>query len=148
VHSSSSDSVQSFSEGEVINSEGEVVEEGDCPTTDEDSEMDSDSEVVWAKSARGTWGLGHTLGDKLYFIRDTSWSPTNWWPQQSLNLHPNPHPNMESSPQQSLHTDLLHTHTHVMPACCMDLWSAQFLSAPVLYINGPSASRGSPEYTQ
>ena len=70
VHSSSSDSVQSFSEGEVINSEGEVVEEGDCPTTDEDSEMDSDSEVVWAKSARGTWGLGHTFGDKLYFTRD------------------------------------------------------------------------------
>ena len=32
----------------MINSDGEVVEEGDCPTTDEDSEMDSDSEVVWA----------------------------------------------------------------------------------------------------
>ena len=56
VHSSGSDSVQRFSEGEVMNSEGEVVEEGDCPTTDEDSEMDSDTEVVWAKSARGTWG--------------------------------------------------------------------------------------------
>ena len=36
----------------MINSDGEVVEEGDCPTTDEDSEMDS--EVVWANSARGT----------------------------------------------------------------------------------------------
>ena len=56
VHSNGSDNVQGFSEGEVINSEGKVVEEGDCPTTDEDSEMDSDSEVVWAKSARGTGG--------------------------------------------------------------------------------------------
>ena len=48
----------------MINSDGEVVEEGDCPTTDEDSEMDTDSEVGWATSAWGTWGLGHTFGDK------------------------------------------------------------------------------------
>ena len=38
--------------------------------------------------------------------------------------------------------------THVMLACRMDLWSAQLLSVRVLYINGPSAFRGSPEYTQ
>ena len=31
------------------------------------SEMDSDSEMVWAKSSRGTRGLGHTFGYKLYF---------------------------------------------------------------------------------
>ena len=54
----------------MINSDGEVVEEGDCPTTDEDSEMDSDSEVVWAKFAPGTWGLGRTFGDNLDFTRD------------------------------------------------------------------------------
>ena len=67
MHSSGSDSVHS---GQVINSDGEVVGEGDCPTTDDDSEMDNDSEVVWAKSAQGVWGLGHTVGDKLYFIWD------------------------------------------------------------------------------
>ena len=38
----------------MINSDGELMEEGDCPTTDEDSEMDSDSEVVCSKSAQGT----------------------------------------------------------------------------------------------
>ena len=38
--------------------------------------------------------------------------------------------------------------THVMPACRMDLWSAQLWSVPMLYINGPSAFPGSPEYTQ
>ena len=48
--------------------------------TDEDRELDSDSEVVWAKSARGTWGLGHTFGDKLYFTRNIpegKWIPKN-----------------------------------------------------------------------
>ena len=35
-----------------------------------------------------------------------------------------------------------------MPACLMDLQFAQLLSVPVLYINGPSDFRGSPEYIQ
>ena len=72
VHSSGTGSAHSVSEGQVINNDGEVVQEGDCPTTDKDSEMDSDSEVVWAKSARGTWGLGHTFGDKLYFTSQSA----------------------------------------------------------------------------
>ena len=57
---------------------GEVVLEGDCATTDNDSEMDSDSGVVWAKSASGTWGLGNTFGEKVYFTQDTpeeKWIP-------------------------------------------------------------------------
>ena len=58
----------------MINSEGEVVEEGDCPTTDEDSEMDSDGEVVWAKSARGTWAYAAH--------QPQGW--TNWLQQVSL----------------------------------------------------------------
>ena len=37
---------------------------------------------------------------------------------------------------------------HVMLACRTDLWSAQLLSVPLLYIDGPSAFRGSLEYTQ
>ena len=27
-------------------------------------------EIVWAKSARGVWGLGHVFDGKLYFTRD------------------------------------------------------------------------------
>ena len=54
----------------MINSDGVVVEEGDCPTTDDDNEMDRGSDVVWAKSAQGTWRIGYTFGDKVYFTRD------------------------------------------------------------------------------
>ena len=38
--------------------------------------------------------------------------------------------------------------THVMTVRCWGLRSTQFLGALVLYINGPSTIRGSPEYTQ
>jgi hypothetical protein len=34
--------------------------------------------MVCAKSAQGTWGLGHTFGDKLYFTRnipEAKWIP-------------------------------------------------------------------------
>ena len=37
---------------------------------------------------------------------------------------------------------------HVMTVRCLGLWSAQFMGAPVLYINAPSAFWGSPKYTQ
>ena len=43
---------------------------GDCPTTDYDSQMDTHSEVVWARSVGEAWGLGYTFGDTLYFTRD------------------------------------------------------------------------------
>ena len=100
VRSIGSDSVRSVPEGRVINSDGEVVEEGDCPTADDDSEMDSDSQVVWAKSGQGNWRIGHTFGDKLYLPGTscrTSGSPKSWWHQQCPNLHPN----VESSQRQS-----------------------------------------------
>ena len=48
------------------------------PTTDDDSDLNSDTEIVWANSARGVWGMGHSFGDKLYFTRDISegkWVP-------------------------------------------------------------------------
>ena len=38
-----------------------------APTTDDDSDLNSDMEVVWVKSARGVWGMGHSFGNKLYF---------------------------------------------------------------------------------
>ena len=55
LDSSGSDPARSVPEGHVINSGGEVVEEGDCPTTDEDSEMDRDS------------GLGKVCLGNIYF---------------------------------------------------------------------------------
>ena len=33
---------------------------------EEEEEEDNDVEVVWAKSARGVWGLGHVFDGKLY----------------------------------------------------------------------------------
>ena len=70
MHQGGNDSVHSVSDGQLTSSDRELVEEGGCPTTDDDSETDSESKWVWAKSSRGTWGLGHTFGDKLYFTWD------------------------------------------------------------------------------
>ena len=51
--------------------------DSDCELlTSEDSSSASDSgenarvEIVWAKAARGVWGLGHVFEDKLYFTKD------------------------------------------------------------------------------
>ena len=74
-----------------------MVEEGDCPTADEDSEMDSDSEVVWAKSAWGPWGLGHTFGDKLYFTRDI---PEHKWIPKKLVAPTVPKPAPKPAPKR------------------------------------------------
>ena len=32
---------------------------------DDDSDLNSDTEVVWVKSAHGVWGMGHSFGNKL-----------------------------------------------------------------------------------
>ena len=48
--------------------------------TDDDCDLHSDTEVVWVKSARGVWGMGHSFGNKLYFTRDIpkgKWVPKN-----------------------------------------------------------------------
>ena len=48
--------------------------------TDDDSDLNSDTEGVWVKSARGVWGMGHSFGNKLYFTRDIpegKWVPKN-----------------------------------------------------------------------
>ena len=42
----------------------------DALTMDDDSDLNSDAEIVWVKSARGVWGMGHSFGNKLYFTRD------------------------------------------------------------------------------
>ena len=42
-----------------------------------------DVEVVWAKSARGVWGLGHVFDGKWYFTRDIceeKWIPKDLVP--------------------------------------------------------------------
>ena len=48
--------------------------------TDDDSDLNSDTEVVWVKSSMGVWGMGHSFGNKLYFTRDIpegKWVPKN-----------------------------------------------------------------------
>jgi len=52
----------------------------DVPTTEDDSDLSSDTEIVWVKSASGVWGMGHSFGNKLYFTRDIpegKWVPKN-----------------------------------------------------------------------
>ena len=39
-------------------------------SSESEIEEDNDVEVVWAKSARGVWGLGHVFDGKLYFTLD------------------------------------------------------------------------------
>ena len=63
--------------------------------------MDSDSEVVWAKSAQGTWGLGHTFGDKLYFtwdIPEEKWIPKKLEAPTVAKLAPKPAPKRGKQP--------------------------------------------------
>ena len=52
----------------------------DAPTKDDDNDLNCDTEVVWVKSARGVWGLGHSFANMLYFTRDIlegKWVPKN-----------------------------------------------------------------------
>ena len=67
--------------------------EGDCPATDDDSEIESDNEAVWVKSARGTWGLGNTFWEKL--------DPTGTSKRKagSLRLVPRPTPKCANQPK-------------------------------------------------
>ena len=89
MHPSGRGSVHSVPQVLVINNDGEVAAEGDCPTTDDDSKLDSDSDVVWAKSIRETCRIGHTFGDSLYFTRDI---PEEKWIPKRLVAPTVPHP--------------------------------------------------------
>ena len=65
-----------------------------APTTDDDSDHNSDTEVVWVKSARGVWGMGHSFGNKLHFTRD---SPKGEWVPKDL-LAPAKPPTKKAKP--------------------------------------------------
>ena len=65
-----------------------------APTTDEDSDLNFDTEVVWVKSARGVWGMGHSFGNKLYFTRDI---PEGKWVPKDL-LAPAKPPTKKAKP--------------------------------------------------
>ena len=48
-------------------------------------------EVVWAKSARGVWGLGHVFDGKMFFTRDIceeKWIPKDLVPPKKLVAAP------------------------------------------------------------
>ena len=50
---------------------------------EEEEEEGNDVEVVWAKSTRGVWGLGHVFDGKMYFTRDIceeKWIPKDLVP--------------------------------------------------------------------
>ena len=67
--------------------------------TDTDSEDEAcPTEVVWAKSARGVWGLGHVFGNKLYFTRDIP--EENWVPETLVDpVEPAPKPTPKPRPK-------------------------------------------------
>ena len=54
----------------------------DTDPADEDSDLHSDAGIVWAKSAPGVWGLGHSVGGKLCFTRDIP--EEQWMPEDLL----------------------------------------------------------------
>ena len=58
-HSSRGDSDDGGVESDV-SSLTSAEELPDALTTDDDSDMNSDIEIVWAKGARGVWGMGHS----------------------------------------------------------------------------------------
>ena len=58
---------------------------------EEEEEEGNDVEVVWAKSARGVWGLGHVFDGKMYFTRDIceeKWIPKDLVPLKKLVAAP------------------------------------------------------------
>ena len=74
---SSDESRQEDSDVDSMSSSSEEEEE------EEEEEEGNDVEVVWAKSARGVWGLGHVFDGKLYFTRDIceeKWIPKDLVP--------------------------------------------------------------------
>ena len=64
---------------------------------DSDSDSDSDQcvDVIWAKAARGVWGLAHLFNNKLFFIRDMRCSPQ----ARSQNPHAGRSPTQLPSPR-------------------------------------------------
>ena len=54
----------------VVDESPKSPEPPESPSSESELEEDNDVEVVWAKSARGVWGLGHVFDGKLYSTRD------------------------------------------------------------------------------
>ena len=70
-----------------------------------EEEEDNDVEVVWAKSARGVWGLEHVFDGKLHFTRyicEEKWIPKDLVPpQKSQWLSPRQEQRLPPSQEQS-----------------------------------------------
>ena len=71
----------------------------DVPTTDEDSDLTFDTEVVWVKRARGVWGMGHRFGNMLYFTNDIP--EGKWVPKNLLALARPPTKKAKSPPKSA-----------------------------------------------
>ena len=81
----------------------------DAPTTDDDSDLNSDTGVVWVKSARSVWGMGHSFGNKLYFTRDI---PEGKWVPKNL-LAPAKPPTKKAKPKGAAQSILVESGEHV-----------------------------------
>ena len=86
-----------------------AAELSDAPTTDDDSDLNSDTEVVWVKSARGVWGMGHSFGNKLYFTRDI---PEGKWVPKNLRAPANP-PTKKAKPKGAAQSIPVESGEHV-----------------------------------
>ena len=50
--------------------EGKPISDLSSSSDDSTDSDDNPNEVIWAKAARGVWGMAHVFDGKLYFTRD------------------------------------------------------------------------------
>ena len=69
-------------------------------SSDESSDSDDNpNEVIWAKTARGVWGMAHVFDGKLYFTRDRMQG--NFIPKKLPEPKPAPKPRAKASSKAS-----------------------------------------------
>ena len=129
--SSSSDSSSSGSTSSDDQSRQEDSDVDSMPSSSEEEssgselEEDNDVEVVWAKSARVVWGLGHVFDGKLYFSRDIcveKWIPKDLAPPK--NSVPALKARAKPAPKQAGRVAQAGAKPAAKPAPCSDVSSS------------------------
>ena len=69
-NSDSDSSSDSDSDSGTDTDADDCIEESSSSDDDSSDSDDDPTEVVWAKAARGVWGMAHVFDGKLYFTRD------------------------------------------------------------------------------
>ena len=83
----------------------------DAPTPNDDSDLNCDTEVVWVKSARGVWGMGHGFRNQLYFTRDIP--ERKWVPKNLLTLAKPPTKKAKPPPKSAAQSIPVESGEHV-----------------------------------